>query len=130
MVLIVIHLMILKTYSFIDNPTRMNDKLKHIALNYLNKEYSGLVRYETDRWKNYIFFMKDDKVIFEYNKENGKVYISYEHIWSFLNSFFGLKYTEIQDLTKEWVEEQFKLSVTTTGNYGVSVLEGWRNITN
>ena len=108
----------------------MNDKLKHIALNYLNKEYSGLVRYETNRWKDYIFFMKDDKVIFEYNKENGEVYISYEHIWSFLSSFFGLRYTEIQDLTKEWVEEQFKLSVTTTGNYGVSVLEGWRNITN
>jgi predicted transcriptional regulator len=130
----------------------MNDKLKHIALNYLNKEYSGLTIYETDKWKNYIFFIKNDKVIFEYNKENGKVYISYEHIWSFLSSFFGLRYTEIQDLTKEWVEEQFKLSVTTTersfsflaksveeqfklsvtttGNYGVSVLEGWRNITN
>jgi hypothetical protein len=92
----------------------MNDKLKHIALNYLNKEYSGLTIYETDKWKNYIFFMKNDKVIFEYTKENGKVYISYEHIWSFLSSFFGLKYTEIQDLTKEWVEEHYKLSVTTT----------------
>ena len=108
----------------------MNDKLKHKIINYLNKEYSGLIRYETDRWKDYIFFMKDGKTIYEYNKKNGKVYISYEHIWSFLSSFFGLKYTEIQDLTKEWVEKQFKLSVTTTGNYGVSVLEGWRNITN
>jgi uncharacterized protein YegL len=92
----------------------MNDKLKHIALNYLNKEYSGLVRYETDKWKDYIFFMKDGKTIYEYNKKNGEVYISYEHIWSFLESFFGLEYEEIQDLTKEWVEEQFKLDVTTT----------------
>jgi hypothetical protein len=108
----------------------MNDKLKHKIINYLNKEYSGIIPIEMNKWKNYIFFMKNDKVIFEYNKKNGKVYISYEHIWSFLSSFFGLKYTEIQDLTKEWVEEHYKLSVTTTGNYGVSVLEGWRNITN
>jgi len=92
----------------------MNDKLKHIALNYLNKEYSGLTIYETDKWKNYIFFMKNDKVIFEYNKKNGKVYISYDKIWSFLSSIFGLNFKEIQYLTKEWVEEHYKLRVTTT----------------
>jgi hypothetical protein len=96
----------------------MNDKLKHKIINYLNKEYSGLIWYETDKWEDYVFFMKNDKVIFEYNKKSGKVYISYEHIWSFLSSFFGLRYTEIQDLTKEWVEEHYKLSVTTTKNNG------------
>ena len=93
----------------------MNDKLKHFIIkNYLNKEYSGLVRYETDGWKDYIFFMKDGKVIYEYNKKNGVVYPSYDKIWSFLESYFGLEYEEIQSLTKEWVEEQFKLDVTTT----------------
>ena len=92
----------------------MNDKLKHKIINYLNKEYSGLTIYETDKWEDYIFFMKNDKVIFEYNKENGNVYISYDRIWSFLESFFGLEYKEIQDLTKEWVDEQFKSEVTTT----------------
>jgi hypothetical protein len=130
----------------------MNDKLKHKIINYLNKEYSGLIWYETDKWEDYIFFMKNDKVIFEYNKENGYVYISYDRIWSFLESFFGLKFEEIQDLTKEWVEEHYKLSVTTTcfysgviGNkveehYKLSVTttlhpnpfshKRWRNITN
>jgi hypothetical protein len=108
----------------------MNDKLKHKIINYLNKEYSGIIPIEMDKWKNYIFFMKNDKVIFEYNKKNGKVYISYEHIWSFLSSFFGLKYTEIQDLTKEWVEEQFKLSVTTTDGFARSGRVWWRNNSN
>ena len=90
------------------------NQLNRAALRFLNTEYGDLVPYETDKFPDYIFFMKNDKVIFEYTKENGKVYISYEHIWSFLSSFFGLKYKEIQDLTKEWVEEHYKLSVTTT----------------
>ena len=92
----------------------MNDKLKHKIINHLNKEYSGLVRYETDRWPEYIFFMKDGEFIFDYNKEDEYIYISYNKIWSFLKSFFGLEYKEIQDLTKEWVEEHYKLDVTTT----------------
>ncbi len=97
----------------------MNDKLKHKIINYLNKEYSGLVRYETDSYPNYIFFMNDGKVIFNYNKENGYVGISYDKIWLLLSSFFGLEYEEIRDLTKEWVEEHYKLEVTTTSNYPI-----------
>ena len=92
----------------------MNDKLKDIVLNYLNKEYSRLIPYETDGYPNFIFFMKDGKFIFDYNTKHNSVHISYVHIWSFLSSIFGLNFKEIQDLTKEWVEEQFKLDVTTT----------------
>ena len=94
----------------------MTNKLKHKIINYLNKEYSGLIRYETDRWEDLIFYMKDDKFIFEYNKKNGYTFISYGIIWSFLETYFGLEYKEIQDITKEWVEEQFKSEVTTTFN--------------
>jgi hypothetical protein len=46
--------------------------------------------------------MKDGKVISDYNKENGITGISFEKIWSFLESFFGLEYEKIQNLTKEW----------------------------
>ena len=100
------------------------------VLKYLNTIYGDLTPFETDKHPNFIFFMKDGEVIFDYNKKNGKVYISYDRIWSFLESFFGLKYEEIQDLTKEWVEEHYKLSVTTTfrGEYFDAVW--WRNITN
>jgi hypothetical protein len=92
----------------------MNDKLKHRIINHLNKEYSGLIPYETERWDNSIFFMKDGKAIYEYNKGNGVVYVSYGNIWSFLESFFGLDYEEIQVLTKEWVEGQFKSYLEST----------------
>jgi hypothetical protein len=38
-----------------------------------------------------------------------------------LESFFGLGHEEIQTLTKEWVEEHFKLKVTTSDiSYGFS----------
>jgi hypothetical protein len=92
----------------------MNNKLKHTIINYLNKEYPELVRYETDKYPDFIFFMKDDKVIFYYNKINGWGFISYDKIWSFLDSFFGLNDMEIKDLTKQWMEEHYKLDMTTT----------------
>lgn len=96
----------------------MNRTLKKTIFKYLNSEYGDLTPFETEKYPNNIFFMKDRKVIFGYNKENGVVYISYDKIWSFMESFFGLKYEEIQDLTKEWVEEHYKLRVTTT-NIGI-----------
>jgi hypothetical protein len=88
--------------------------MSRAVLKYLNTIYGDLTPFETDKYPGLIFFMKDGEVIFDYNKKNGNVYISYEHIWSVLESFFGLEYKEIQDLTKEWVEEYYKLSVTTT----------------
>ena len=105
-------------------------QLDRAVLKYLNSEYGDLEPYETDRWPEYIFFMKDGELIFDYNKESGVVYISYDKIWSFLKSFFGLEYEEIQDLTKEWVEEHYKLEVTTTYVFKDTGFMWWRNITN
>jgi hypothetical protein len=92
----------------------MTDNLKNKIIKYLNSEYPELEQFETEKYPDYIFFMKDGKVIFTYNKENGYVGISYDKIWLLLSSFFGLEYEEIRDLTKEWVEEHYKLDVTTT----------------
>ena len=58
--------------------------------------------------------MKDEKVLFNYNKKPKTVGISYDKIWSFLEYFFGLEYEEIQDITKEWIEEHYKLEVTSS----------------
>ena len=92
----------------------MTEKLKHIIFQYLNSEYPELEQFEPEEYPNHIFFMEDGQVVFDYNKKNGYVYISYDKIWSFMESFFGLNYKEIQTLTKEWVEEHYKLRVTTT----------------
>jgi hypothetical protein len=96
----------------------MTDKLKHMIIQYLNSEYGDLEQFEMGYYPNYIFFMKDGKVISDYNKENGITGISFKEIWSFLGNFFGLEYEEIQDLTKEWVEGHYKLKVTTTRDSG------------
>ena len=77
-------------------------------------EYGDLEPFKREKYPDYIFFKKDGEFIFYYNKKNGYVGISYDKIWSFLESFFGLEYKEIQVLTKEWVEEHYKLEVTTT----------------
>ena len=95
----------------------MTDNLKHKIIKYLNSEYVNLEQFETEKQPNHIFFMKDGEVIFDYNKKNGYVGVSYDKIWSFLKNFFGLEYEEIQDLTKEWVEEHSKLEVKTTNNW-------------
>jgi hypothetical protein len=89
-------------------------KRDRLVIKWLNDNYGDLIPYKTDKHRNYIFFMKNGEVIFEYNKIYGWVYISYDKIWSFLISFFGLNNTQIQDLTKKWVEEQYKLDVTAT----------------
>ena len=92
----------------------MTDNLKHKIIQYLNSEYGDLERFKTEEYPDYIFFMKDGEFIFYYNKRNGYTGISNNKIWSFLVSFFELEYEEIQVLTKEWVEEHYKLGVTTT----------------
>jgi len=97
---------------------------------WLNSEFGDLTPYETEERTNYIFFMKDGEVVFDYDKKYGNVYISDDKIWSFLGNFFGLEYEEIQDITKEWVEEHYKLGVTKTDDSLFTLDLRWRNITN
>jgi len=89
-------------------------KRDRLVIKWLNLEYGDLTPYEMEKHPNQIFFMKDEKIFFNYNKKPGTVGISYDKIWSFLESFFGLEYEEIQDITKEWIEEHYKLRVTTS----------------
>ena len=90
------------------------NKLERVAINWLNKNYGDLELFETEIYPDFLFYRKGDKVIFDYNKKNGEVYISYDEIWSFFESYFGMNFQQIQYLTKVWVEEQYKLGVTTT----------------
>ncbi len=105
-------------------------QMDRAVFKWLNSEYGDLTPYETEEYPDYIFFMKDGEVVFDYNKKNGYVDISYDKIWLFLKSFFGLEYKEIQDITKEWVEEHYKLGVTKTDDSLFTLDLRWRNITN
>jgi hypothetical protein len=68
-------------------------------------------------YPDYIFHMKDGKCILQYNKKNGYVYVSYREIWKFFESFFNMDDQLIKDITKIWVEEYYKMGVTTTHRF-------------
>ena len=106
------------------------NKRNQIVIKWLNSKYGDLTPYETEKYPDYIFFMKDGEVVFDYDEKNKVIFISYDKIWSYLKNFFGLEYEEIQDLTKEWVEEHYKLRVTTTSIRTIKISNRWRNITN
>ena len=105
-------------------------RLGQIAINWLNKNYGDLEPYETGKYPEYIFYKKGNEIIFDYNKKNGRAYINYREIWSFFENYFSMNYTQIQGLTKEWVEEHFKLGATTTPDSLRITKPWWRNITN
>ena len=88
-------------------------KIEKAAINWLNKNYGDLKPYDSIKYPDIIFYKNDDGVILQYNKKTGVVFISYDEIWSFLESFFGMEYLQIQGLTKRWVEEHYNLRVTT-----------------
>ena len=105
------------------------NKLEQVAINWLNKNYGDLEPFETDKYPYHIFYRKGDKIIFGYNKKNGVVSISYEEIWSFFESFFGMNYQQIGELTEVWVEERYNLDVTSTYYINATMSIRWRNVT-
>jgi hypothetical protein len=106
------------------------NKLNQIGIKWLNKHFGDLKPYETEKEPDYIFYMKDGQIIFDYNKKNGDVYLDYDEIWSFFETVFGMTYQQIEDITKAWVEEHYKLRVTTTFSIFSLQFIRWRNITN
>ena len=105
------------------------NRLEQVAINWLNKNYGDLEEFETDKYPDFIFYRKGDKIIFDYNIRSETVHVSYDEIWSFFESYFGMEYEQIQDLTKVWVEERYNLRVTTTSKWSLYIKNRWRNIT-
>jgi hypothetical protein len=83
-------------------------------LDFLNL-FNDLEVVQSVDYNDYILFRHEKgKNIITYSQKNGNGYINYYIIWSFLESYFGLNYDEIQGLTKEWLSETYNLRVTTT----------------
>jgi len=90
------------------------NKLETIAINWLNKNYNHMEPFIMGEYADYIFHMKDGKCVLQHNKKNGYVYVSYSEIWSFFESYFSMSNQQIKDITKIWVEEHYKMGVTST----------------
>jgi hypothetical protein len=61
-----------------------------------------------------LFRYKKHNNLMVYDRKSNIVHISYDNIWSVLEDFFGLNFTETQQLTKEWLDEVYNLRVITT----------------
>lgn len=75
------------------------------------KLFDDLKRFRSEEYPNWLLFVnksKDNLIAYNMNKE--MVYINSELVWSFLKSYFGMTYQEIQELTKEWLGKSYNLT--------------------
>ena len=92
-------------------------KRQELILKWLNKEFGDLTRAVVGDKTFYVD--KDLKPLFMYyqDSKNGNISISYERIWVFFNSIFGLKDPQIQEILKVWLEETYNLRELTSTYY-------------
>ena len=89
-------------------------KIEKLCIKWLNDNYNHMEPFLMKEYPDYIFHMKDGNCILQYNKKNGYVYVSYKEIWKFFELYFSMSNQQIKDITKIWVEEHYKMGVTTT----------------
>ena len=56
----------------------------------------------------FVFYVKDDKVLFQQNKKNWSLWVRYEEIWSIFESKHSMDYEQIQMLVKHTLEKPLK----------------------
>ncbi len=72
--------------------------------------FNDLETVQSEERENWILYRyKKGHNFMIYNRKNEVVYINYNEIWSVLDDKFGLKYIEIQKLTRRWLDEVYYL---------------------
>jgi len=87
-------------------------RLERLAINWLKDNYGDLKSFKTEKYPCCIYYLKNKKVILEYNKKDKDVFIDYE-ISSFLKYMLSMDSPEIQELTKKWLKERYNLKIRT-----------------
>jgi hypothetical protein len=96
---------------------RVMGKLEKLCIKWLNENFNPMEPFFMKEYPDYVFHMKDGKCILQYNKKNGYVYVSYREIWKFFESYFSMDNQQIKDITKIWVEEHYKMGVTSISKF-------------
>jgi hypothetical protein len=118
---------IIKTLKVVGN---MDNLFKVLVINspmdFLHL-FDGLEQVQSEENSNFVLFRYKPKHNFiVYDRKNEEVYINYDDIWSVLENNFGLDYSEIEGLTKEWLGEVYNLrGVTTSPQTSVSLFPSW-----
>ena len=80
--------------------------------------FDDLEQVQSEEEKNWTLFRyKKGENLMIYDRKSEDVYINYYEIWSFLEDKFGLKNSEIQELTQEWLDEVYNLRGITTQDF-------------
>ena len=90
---------------------KMETGVELTPLNWMNQNFSPnqLEIVKSKDYPNSIFFRKNGKVVMEQNKKSRYFYFDYDDIWSFFELFFGIKYQQIHEVLRHWLEETLKL---------------------
>ena len=70
---------------------------------FIDDKLEGLIQFENDNYPDSIFYKKDEVILFEQNLKSERLWCHVEHYWSFFKEEIGLKYSEIQELTRGMV---------------------------
>ncbi len=104
-----------KTAKVVDGSNNLK-KLSGIKtpMDFLNL-FNNLDVVESEENLNWTLFRyKKHNNLMIYDRKSKDVYISYANIWLVLRDSFGLNHTEIEQLTKEWLDEVYNLRGITT----------------
>ena len=73
-----------------------------------------------------IFWVKNDKLLFEQDLKNKELFVDYESIWVVFEKIFNLEYKEIQSFISNIVEEHLNWKGFTPFSSTTSSLGGWK----
>ena len=87
------------------------NKLEQVASSWMNKNFSPdqLEIVTSEKCPISIFFKKNGVVVMEQDMQSKIFWFDYDNIWSFFESFFGMKYQQIQQVLTKWLEETLNL---------------------
>jgi hypothetical protein len=103
-------------------------KLYDFVNRHLNSNFGDLEVYEDEEYPEQLFFMKDGEVVFDYNDDNGTSSFSKNKIISFLKDFMGLEGSEIKNILKRWVFENYGLNVRDLSTIPDDLSLKWKRI--
>ena len=97
--------------SKINKKVITESKIQEVTLKWLNDNFSPdqLEIVKSPKYPNSIFYKKNGKIVMEQDLKNEEFYFDDYEIWSFFESFFGMEYSEIQQLMEVWLEETLNL---------------------
>jgi hypothetical protein len=87
------------------------NKLEKLAINLINEKFIDVEPYNAKGFPSYIFFQKDGKIIFQYEKDKERATFETD-VYEGLDSYFNMDYFSVKQLLVVWMWEKYKLKTS------------------